>query len=380
MTDSAPRQVLEAFYHQAAQEGFNRHAMLNAEQYEWIVRITTAAESHKAVVTVLMTSLTKKIVTPEQDVRYHKVELPNGYSGRGFDTLHITPFIHSKFARLAMAESGWLTRSLEQVAPFTLDFPGKIRSAAVKSAFLNILHDLEVNKADPQAYLLVLLHELQRVFQRVIPLSVSSLSIQSLTIAQIVAALHNHFFSIYDIRGASRLPVIAVYSAYALLMESPRYRHMRLLPLKSHTTADTKAHSIGDIEIVREDNSFFEAIEIKHGKAITPAMLENATDKMQGLSVSRYYILTTAEPNTREEDRSAVQNWIDAVVAQTGCEMVVNGIMPSLKYYLRLLPDLNLFLQQYSANLQADYELNTDLKWAHIQRWQEILASLDAQT
>ena len=36
----------------------------------------------------------------------------------------------------AMAESGWLTRSLEQAHPYTLDYPGKITPKIVKEAFL----------------------------------------------------------------------------------------------------------------------------------------------------------------------------------------------------------------------------------------------------
>ena len=59
----------------------------------------------------------------------------------------------AKFRRFAMAESGWLTRSLEQPYPYTLDYEGKIRNKTVKDAFLQILNDIEENKADPKKYL-----------------------------------------------------------------------------------------------------------------------------------------------------------------------------------------------------------------------------------
>jgi len=376
MSANDPRELLEILYQRAVQVDFEPTQVLNEQQHIWLTSVVQTAETQKAVIAVIMTSLTKKNISPEQDIRYHKIELQNGYSGRSFDTAYITPFIRLKFPRLAMAESGWLTRSLEQVAPFTLDFPGKIRSLAVKMAFLNILNDVEVNHADPQDYLLVLLYELDSGFRRAARLIEPTRSIDSgVTIAQIITALHNHFFYRYTGAGASRLPVIAVYTAYQLLISSPRYATMRLLPLKSHTTADTKAHSVGDIEIVRKDGTFFEAVEIKHNRSITSAMLESVSKKTQGLRVSRYYLLTTREPNTDEPDE--IQEWIGIIRADSKCEVIVNGIMPSLRYYLRLLPDANEFLQQYSANLQADFDLNTDIKLTHIQRWQEIRLTLE---
>ena len=376
MSANDPRELLEILYQRAVQVDFEPTQVLNEQQHIWLTSVVQTAETQKAVIAVIMTSLTKKNISPEQDIRYHKIELQNGYSGRSFDTAYITPFIRLKFPRLAMAESGWLTRSLEQVAPFTLDFPGKIRSLAVKTAFLNILNDVEVNHADPQDYLLVLLYELDSGFRRAARLIEPTMSTESsVTIAQITAGLRDHFFHRYTGAGASRLPVIAVYTAYQLLISSPRYATMRLLPLKSHTTSDTRAHSVGDIEIVRKDGTFFEAVEIKHGKLITSAMIENAFDKIQGLKLSRYYLLTTAEPNTTQPDE--IQKRTVDIHAQLGCEIIVNGIMSSLKYYLRLLPDLRVFLQQYSANLQADFDLNTDIKLTHIQRWQEIRLTLE---
>jgi DNA (cytosine-5)-methyltransferase 1 len=123
----------------------------------WCKIVVSNAESQKAVLAVIITSLTKKVENPEQDIRQHKVELPNGYSGHSYDTNHITPFLQEFFTRYAMAESGWLTRSLEQVHAFTLDFHGKIRNQDVKLAFLKILNDVETNRADPSVYLVTIL-------------------------------------------------------------------------------------------------------------------------------------------------------------------------------------------------------------------------------
>jgi len=103
-------------------------AELSPEQGEWVEIIVTKAESQKAVLAATLTSLVKKVVTPEQDIRLHKVEMPGGYSGRSFDTQYVTTFLHEKMPRLAMKSgSGWLTRSIEQNHAFGLDFTGKIQ-------------------------------------------------------------------------------------------------------------------------------------------------------------------------------------------------------------------------------------------------------------
>lgn len=119
------RAILDEAY-QIAESKHNLQQSLSENQKKWVEIIMEKAESQKAVIAVLITSLVKKIETPNQDVRYHKKELINGYSGRSFDTAHVTPFIAEKFQRFAMkGGSGWLTRSLEQAHPFTLNFPGQ---------------------------------------------------------------------------------------------------------------------------------------------------------------------------------------------------------------------------------------------------------------
>jgi hypothetical protein len=49
--------------------------------------------------------------------------------------------------------------------------------------------------------------------------------------------------------------------------------------------------------------------------------------------------------------------------------MIVNGVLPTIKYYLRLINDSEGFLHTYETNLITDYEANTDIKEAHIQKW-----------
>ena len=354
---------------------------LSRSQRVWVETILEKAESQKAVVAVLITSLVKKIETPTQDVRYHKRGLPNGYSGRGFDTQHVTPFIAEKFPRFEMkGGSGWLTRSLEQAHPFTLEFPGKIRDRSVKEAFLHILNDIEENSANPEKYLHAVFASLIALMERANRIirekSIVGFASQKdiVTIENIVDLLKNHFSIRYDIAGASRLPVLAVYSAYEMFMGTERYQGKTLSPLKSHTTSDIKSGGIGDIEVLDETRDFFEAVEIKHNIPISPPLVRDAYQKFAQTAVRRYYLLTTAEPDVDDVDE--VNQWVRQIHTQHGCEVIVNGILPSLKYYLRLLSNPKLFLDCYTKNLQVDFQVNTDIKEVHVRYWADLLSHL----
>ena len=90
---------------------------------EHIEEIYRRISQNKGVYTVLITLAFYKFLHPEQDIRYHKIELKNGFSGRSFDTKYITPTL-KRLGLPSMAESGWLTRSLEQAQPYTKDFKG----------------------------------------------------------------------------------------------------------------------------------------------------------------------------------------------------------------------------------------------------------------
>ncbi len=326
--------------------------------------------------------MVKKIESPTQDVRYHKKELLDGYSGRGFDTSYVTPFIAENFQRFAMkGGSGWLTRSLEQAHPFTLNFPGKIRNVSVKNAFLQILNDIEENQADPKKYLYAIFFAMIDLMDRSkmnldlfenanVDLDKSQQA-EFISIDKIINLLRRHFSIGYGVAGASRLPVLAVYSAYEMLMSIERFHEKTLAPLKSHTTSDIKSGGIGDIEVLNENGEFFEAVEIKHNIHISPRIVQVAYEKFVQMPVRRYYLLTTAEPNVENND--AVDELVSNIHTQHGCEVIVNGILPTLKYYLRLISNPKNFLESYSKNLQLDFNRNTDIKEIHLRYWEDLL-------
>lgn len=84
-----------------------------------IKTIAEKSKSQKGVFTVLVTLLVYKYLHPEQDIRNHQSHMTDGFSGRSIDTKYITPTL-KELNLPSMAESGWLTRSLEQPYPYTL--------------------------------------------------------------------------------------------------------------------------------------------------------------------------------------------------------------------------------------------------------------------
>ena len=326
-------------------------------------------------VNLVITSLVKKIETPTQDVRRHKVEMPGGYSGRSYDNHFVTPFLARRghFPRYAMKSgSGWLTRSIEQNHPFTLDFPGNIKNREAKAAFLQILHDIEANNQDAKPYLVAIFVLLRRQ-AKAGEVEFSRISVEKrILIKPVVAALKNHFFSEYIGHGASRLPVIAIHAVYSLLIpRSERYNGKTLLPLKSHTTSDYRSASVGDVEIIDDEGRFFEAVEVKHGIPISPRLVEDAFEKFRPHPINRFYLLTTATPNISRE--AEVDALVGEIVERHGCEVMPNDVLFTLKYYLRLAGDPAAFVAAYTDALRQDYEVSTDLKEVHLRRWEEIL-------
>ena len=174
----------------------------------------------------------------------------------------------------------------------------------MKNAFLHILNDIEENQASPEEYLLALFELLIDYTEnsKIIIEPILRDSSDSISIENIIEMLLDHFFHSYGVSGASRLPVLAIYSAHELLMGYDRYIGKELCPLKSHTTSDTKSSGIGDIEVLDEQGNFFEGVEIKHGIPITPMLVQDAFDKFANTEVCRYYLLTTAEPEMEDVD------------------------------------------------------------------------------
>lgn len=332
-----------------------------------VVLENACSGGRKAVLTVLLTLLHKKNMDPNQDIRLHQAGLKDGikkgFSGRGLDEREVTPFLaEENFPH--MKESGWLTRSLEQPEPYSLDYKGKITPVKLKKSFLDIVDQVEKGK-DPLSCMKFLLGRLHdwRSKNAKVPMAKPV----EKGIKEIVDLIEIHWN--YGRGGASKLPVLAIYAAYmCLISEVKRYKKCRLLPLHSHTAADSRTGRIGDIQINNENKLPMEAVEIKHAIPITERLVTESVKKITSGGVRTYYILSTDEKIDPSEMKKIMQK-IGSARQLYGCQIIINGVATTLKYYLRLLADTDKFIHEYVKLMEFDDEITFEVKHS----WNELV-------
>ena len=320
-------------------------------------------QSQKGVYTVLITLGIHKILHPEQDIRYFQVNMDNGFSGRSLDTKYITPTLR-ELELTSMSESGWLTRSLEQPYPYTFDYEGKISS--LKTEFLYIVDKIQNEPQYCQSILRLILNFSILIRERnrieITPIS----NPDSITIESITSILEGYFNKNYRISGGSKLPVISFYTIYQILIkEMRRFEGCNLGELGSHTSSDRTSKSSGDIEILR-DRQVIESLEIKLGIEIDNHLINRVIKKIIKFNPKRYYILSTL--GIKEDDYSEVISKVHNLKNEHGCQLIINGLIPTLKYYLRLIENLEEFVSLLTENILSD----TELKIIHKEKWKEI--------
>lgn len=361
------REVLTSTYEQGLSETSqaNYDVALPDETKNRVRAIVARAEANKGLITVLITLLTHKIVSPEQDIRYHQAQLDNGFAGRTFDKDFITPFMKS-VSFPAMAESGWLTRSLEQAHPYTLDYPGRISPKNIKKDFLELINDFQEEGVNPS---LILLYIFKLLIKQRDDMTIELAKPHSLSINSIIKVLELHFTNRYLCSGASRLPTLAIYAAYQCMMNQvARYSGKILCPLEPHNSADAQSGRIGDIDINNADLTAFEGVEIKHEIPITCQLVKDAYEKFKIYQTDRYYLLTTA--NMDSADWDSIENEVKRIRQIHGCQVIVNGVYSTLKYYLRLMCDPAEFIDFYVELLKND----ATIKFQHKTAWNDIVS------
>lgn len=339
---------------------------VNDKTKDYIKSIGEKINTQKGVFTVLVTLITHKIINPKQDIRKHQTSMDGGFSGRSIDFNFITPTL-KELGLPSMAESGWLTRSLEQPYPYNLDYNGKISNKVVKEAFLNILDFVEKNPKSATSILRLLLIEAINSKNDAIVEIVPLQNPEKLTIENIINALDEHFKTKYVTHGGSKLPVLAFYAIYKnLINEIGRYKDCTLAEIGSHTASDRTSKSAGDIEIFKKEN-LFEAIEIKLDKAIDATMVRIAIEKIARYNPDRYYILSYY--GVKESDKIEIADLVDELKLQHGCQIIINGLLPTIKYYLRLITSLDEFVTNYNELIEND----TEIKKVHKEKWNELI-------
>ena len=234
--------------------------------------------------TNLITSLAIKAALKDTvDIRYHQTQIqdqtsrPAGFNFRGISEKIIYHWLSTH--EFVCAKSGWQTRTYERPKPYMLDYDENIGD--IKNAFLSCYDQIESYGQDAFSALVFLFWR-QLQFREALKIDLAIPTISD--VLQITDYFQAHFSYKYkDSRGASRLPVLALYAVYVVLLhELDRYKEKQLRPLEPHSAADVRTGALGDIEVTGADGSVFEALEIKHEIAITKDIIESVKRKIRG--------------------------------------------------------------------------------------------------
>ncbi len=329
------------------------------------------AQAASAVFTNIVTCLAIKAARPDVDVRYHQTQIqkdtdrPAGVNFRGISEDVVYPWLSRN--RFEGAKSGWQTRTLERPKPYILTYDENI--AHVKTEFLAVFDEIE-EQGQPAFAALAYLIWKQVVRREEVRITLSIPKTQD--IGTIVEMFRRHFFRSYKgSKGASRLPVLALQAIYSVMVpELRRYAGKTVKPLNEHSAADSQTGSIGDIEVSDDETSeIFEAVEVKHNITVTEAIAADVQLKVMDKDISRYYILTTHQ-NCEPDD--GARRIIDNIKTVYDCQVIANGVMPTIRYYLRLLDDPSVIFPAYVELLQIDKAIAHE----HRTAWNEVVMGI----
>lgn len=331
-------------------------------------------DKNKSIIQAIVTSCIKKINNPEQDIRKHRTDFKNGYSARTLDTNITTPFFKKYFLKYSNKESAFLTLATREKIEWSIKSGKelKIRNEKVKMSFLLIIDSIE-NHGNAYCCLIYLFAKLKLLLSKAEILNIETVSMSDtldvLNIDKIINMFYNHF----NCKNSSRLSVIAFYSIYQELIKNVNiYKDKKLKPLNYHTSSDK--HGYGDIEVVYKNNSPYEVIEIKHNIPIDRELILSVFNKTLNSNIFRYYILTTYENSFKDKNElKYIKELVLKIKKETKIDIIPNGIMTSLKYYLRFIDNYNDFLKLYTINLVEDSKISSEINLEHINLWREIL-------
>ncbi|HCQ22844.1 MAG: DNA methyltransferase [Aphanizomenon flos-aquae LD13] len=373
-------EILEQFYQEAIELIKNQALSEIEEEIKDCVDIFVhKIETDKSLIQVIITSLLKKIIKPEQDIRLHMAKFPNGYSARVLDNKVTTPFFKINFPRYANKETAFLTKATraEIIWNFEEGIKLPFRSKSLVEPFLTLIDKIENQKIDIKNCLVYILAQLYLLCQSQEVVFAETLevanSVNIININKVMKMVERHF----EEPLSSRLPVIVIFAIYKQLFKTiRRFENKKLLPLNVHTSADK--HGYGDIEIRDYYNNPFEILEIKHNIPIDRNMILDIVKKSANTTIERYYILTTYKDCfINQDEEEYINELILNIKRESGLEIIANGIVNTLKYYLRFIEDYHEFIKTYTEELVKDARNSTEVKDFHIQAWEKILQQLN---
>ena len=320
------------------------------------VELVSRNIQNRAGVRLLLACLLAKVHNPNVDIRkpYTKIGDEDVYSGRSYDEEYVAEFViqHDLPCNTTTAFLTPALRNRNAVLTPAVDLVGRPRE--VYEAAIQLLNDVHTNLvkaedllAETVRWLLVVRQERQ---QRMDSLLAGLRSIRTdlpLSAEAIITLIEQHL----AFRGASRLPVLVVTAAYQAAAD---YLGEHVLPLESHTAADSQTQALGDVQItLTGENNIVTCYEMKM-KRVTIKDIDRALQKIaqSGHRIDNYLFITT-EVITDEVAAYAASIYERA----DGIEVAILDCVNFLRHFLHLFHRLRAqFLDLYQELVLSEPE------------------------
>lgn len=350
MNNMTPTDILEKLHLQAS-ENLTKNVVKPAtsEKVEAVCR----CNANKAPIRFLMSCLLAKIHNPKVDIRkpYTEIEGADTYSGRFYDERFVELLVH-KYKLPCNPTTAYLTpafRNLDRLLTTDLVLVGRPREVYVNA--LQILDSIFRKKEKPEnvlqeilRFLLVIKAEDELRMKQLISDLKQADDILPLASEEIVMLLTQHL----NCKGASRLPVLIIASAYQTVKDKIGEEN-RILA--AHNAADKQTGSIGDVEItLTNDERIVTCYEMKD-KRVTKTDIDVALQKLSKTKskIDNYIFITT------DVIEIEVTEYAKSLYEKTGVEFAVLDCIGFIRHFLHFFHrQRNQFLNLYQAMVIAE--------------------------
>jgi len=350
MNNSIPIEILEKLYQQASENLTD--SVVNQTTREKVEAICRC-NANKAPIRFLMSCLLAKIDNPTVDIRkpYTEIEGEDTYSGRFYDERYVELLVH-KYKLPCNPTTAYLTpafRNLDRLLTTDLVLVGRPREVYVNA--LQILDFIFIKEEKPEnvlqeiiRFLLIIKAEDELRMNQLIADLKQSEDVLPLASEEIVMLLIQHL----NCKGASRLPVLIVASAYQTVKNQIGEVNK---VLQAHNAADKQTGSIGDVEITLiNDDQIVTCYEMKD-KRVTKTDVDIALQKLSKAKnkIDNYIFITT------DIIEIEVTEYAKSLYEKTSVEFAVLDCIGFIRHFLHFFHrQRNMFLNIYQTMVLAE--------------------------
>jgi hypothetical protein len=350
MNNSIPIEILEKLYQQASENLTD--SVVNQTTREKVEAICRC-NANKAPIRFLMSCLLAKIDNPTVDIRkpYTEIEGEDTYSGRFYDERYVELLVH-KYKLPCNPTTAYLTpafRNLDRLLTTDLVLVGRPREVYVNA--LQILDFIFIKEEKPEnvlqeiiRFLLIIKAEDELRMNQLIADLKQSEDVLPLASEEIVMLLIQHL----NCKGASRLPVLIVASAYQTVKNQIGEVNK---VLQAHNAADKQTGSIGDVEItLTNDDQIVTCYEMKD-KRVTKTDIDIALQKLSKAKnkIDNYIFITT------DIIEIEVTEYAKSLYEKTSVEFAVLDCIGFIRHFLHFFHrQRNMFLNIYQTMVLAE--------------------------